>query len=175
MKESTELELLPVVLDLFDGDGGDGDGNGGTSPGGPAVPETPTGSLPQEGRPIPQGWTGRERAEAQLRDWDSQAEQVRTLYPSFDLGREAQNRNFLALLRSGVPVRQAFEVLHMDEIRAATERAVTANIKAKGSRPQENGAGAAAGFTVKDGVSRLTARDRAEYARRAARGEVITF
>lgn len=126
---------------------------------------------------------GQERADAQLRDWNGQAEQLRAVYPSFDLTREAQNRNFLSMLKAGVPVRQAYEVVHMDEIKAAaaamqakaTEKAVTDNIKAKGSRPQENGTGASSGFTVKDDVSRLTRKDRAEIARRAARGEVITF
>lgn len=126
---------------------------------------------------------GRERADAQLRAWDEQAAQARAVYPGLDLGAEARNPQFLSMLRSGVPVRTAYEVIHMDEIKAgvataqaqATEKAVTANIKAKGARPQENGAGAGAGFTVKDDVSRLTPKDRAELARRAARGEVITF
>lgn len=126
---------------------------------------------------------GQDRANDQLRAWNAQAEQLKAIYPSFDLTREVQNRDFLSMLRSGVPVRQAYEVVHMDEIKAAaaamqakaTEKAVTANIKAKGARPQENGAGAGSGFTVKDDVSRLTRKDRAEIARRAARGEVITF
>lgn len=126
---------------------------------------------------------GQERAENQLRAWNDQAEQLKAVYPSFDLSREIQNRDFMSMLRSGVPVRQAFEVIHMDEIRAATaamqakatEKAVTDNIKAKGARPQENGTGASSGFTVKDDVSRLTAKDRAEIARRVARGETITF
>lgn len=126
---------------------------------------------------------GRERADAQLRAWDEQAAQARAVYPGLDLGAEARNPQFLSMLRSGVPVQTAYEVIHMDEIKAgvataqaqATEKAVTANIKAKGARPQENGAGAGAGFTVKDDVSRLTPKDRAELARRAARGEVITF
>lgn len=126
---------------------------------------------------------GQERADAQLRAWNDQAEQLRAIYPSFNLTREAQNRDFLSMLKAGVPVRQAYEVIHMDEIKAATaamqakatEKAVTANIKAKGSRPQENGTGAASGFTLKDDVSRLTPKDRAEIARRVARGEVITF
>lgn len=126
---------------------------------------------------------GQERANAQLRVWNDQAEQLKTVYPSFDLNREVQNRDFLSMLKAGVPVRQAYEVVHMDEIKAATaslqakatEKAVTANIKAKGSRPQENGTGASSGFTVKDDVSRLTAKDRAEIAKRAMRGEVITF
>lgn len=126
---------------------------------------------------------GQDRADAQLRAWNDQAEQLKAVYPSFDLSREAQNRDFLSMLKAGVPVRQAYEVIHMDEIKAATavmqakatEKAVTSNIKAKGARPQENGTGAASGFTVKDDVSRLTPKDRAEIARRAARGEIITF
>lgn len=126
---------------------------------------------------------GRERAGRQLRAWDQQAEQARAVYPGLDLGTEARNPQFLSMLRSGVPVQTAYEVIHMDEIKAsvaaaqaqATEKAVTDNIRAKGARPQENGAGAGAGFTVKDDVSRLTPKDRAELARRAARGEVITF
>lgn len=126
---------------------------------------------------------GRERADAQLRAWDQQAEQARAVYPGLDLGTEARNPQFLSMLRSGVPVQTAYEVIHMDEIKAgvataqaqATEKAVTDNIRAKGARPQENGAGAGAGFTVKDDVSRLTPKDRAELARRAARGETITF
>jgi len=126
---------------------------------------------------------GQERAQAQMQDWSRQAQQLKTMYPSFDLSQEAQNRDFVSMLRAGVPVRQAFEVIHMDEIKAAaasvqakaTEKAITANIKAKGARPQENGTGTTSGFTVKDDVSRLTPKDRAEIARRAARGEIITF
>lgn len=114
-------------------------------------------------------------AQRQLRAWNDQAQQMKARYPDFDLGREAQDRTFRAMLRAGVPLRQAYEVVHMDELRAAAERAVTANIKAKGARPQENGAGAASGFTVKEDVSKLTPKDRAELAKRAAGGEVITF
>lgn len=126
---------------------------------------------------------GRERADRQLRAWDQQAEQARAVYPGLNLGTEARNPQFLSMLRAGVPVQTAYEVVHMDEIKAgvataqaqATEKAVTDNIRAKGARPQENGAGTGAGFTVKDDVSRLTPKDRAELARRAARGETITF
>lgn len=170
-----------------------GDGRTGALPAPPGPPtENRLGAVPPPGAVPPSALEqlhrqrariGQGQAEAQLRAWSDQAEQAKTLYPSFDLGREAQNRDFRSMLRAGVPVRQAFEVVHMDEIMAtaaamqaqATERAVTANIKAKGTRPQENGAGAASGFTVKDDVSRLTPKDRAEMARRAARGEVITF
>lgn len=203
------ITLLPVTLSLFDGGGdgnagggpttgGGPTGGGPTAGGGPAAGSNPsavTGAGARDGTtgavnggpgqapaaplpPLPP-LPAQARREAQLRAWDSQAEQVKALYPSFDLSLEARSRDFRAMLRAGVPMRQAFEVLHMEQIKAAqaqaAERAVTANIRARGARPQENGAGAASAFTVKDDVSRLTAQDRAEMARRAARGETITF
>lgn len=122
-------------------------------------------------------------AEQQLQRWYGEAEQVKGLYPSFDLNAEVQNPQFLSMLRAGVPVQHAYEVVHMDEIKAgaarmaaqATEKQVVDGIRAKGARPQENGTTAQSGFTVKDDVSKLTKKDRAEIARRAMMGEKITF
>ena len=48
-------------------------------------------------------------------------------------------------------------------------------IRAKGARPQENGTTSQGAFIVKDDVSKLSKRDRAEIIRRAARGEHIEF
>lgn len=126
---------------------------------------------------------GQQRAQQQLQKWHGEAEQVKSLYPSFDLGREAQDPKFLSMLKAGVPVQHAYEVIHMDEIKAgiaqmqakATEKQVVAGIRAKGARPQENGMASQSGFTVKDDVSKLTKKDRAEIARRAMMGEKISF
>lgn len=125
----------------------------------------------------------REKVEVQLRQWYGEGEKLQKLYPNFDLGRESKNPRFLALLRSGIPVRHAYEVIHMDEIKEdvakaaarSTEKQVVDAIRAKGVRPAENGTAAQSGFTVKGDVSKLTKKDRAEIARRAARGEKITF
>ena len=122
-------------------------------------------------------------ADNQLRQWWQQGEQLKQQYPSFDLNREAQNPEFLRLLRSGVPVDHAFKLLHMDEIMQgvaadtakAAERQITANIRARGARPAEAGASGKASFTVKNDVSKLSKKDRAEIARRAMRGEKIEF
>lgn len=122
-------------------------------------------------------------AEQQLQRWYGEAEQVKGLYPSFDLNAEVQNPQFLSMLRAGVPVQHAYEVVHMDDIKAgaarmaaqATEKQVTDGIRARGARPQENGTTAQSGFTVKDDVSKLSKKDRAEIARRAMMGETITF
>lgn len=124
-----------------------------------------------------------EQADNQLRQWWQQGEELKRTYPSFDLQREAQNPEFLRLLQSGVPVDHAFQVIHMDEIMQgvaantakAAERQITANIRARGSRPAEAGASGKASFTVKNDVSKLSKKDRAEIARRAMRGEKIEF
>lgn len=126
---------------------------------------------------------GQEAARRQLRQWFGEAEEMKRLYPSFSLENEARDPQFLSMLRAGVPVRHAYEVIHMDAIKAgvaqmtaqATEKQVVDGIRARGSRPQENGTAAQSGFVVKDDVSRLTKKDRAEIARRAQRGEHITF
>lgn len=125
----------------------------------------------------------REKVEVQLRQWYGEGEKLQKLYPNFDLGRESKNPRFLALLRSGIPVRHAYEVIHMDEIKEgvakaaarSTEKQVVDAIRAKGVRPAENGTAAQSGFTVKGDVSKLTKKDRAEIARRVARGEKIKF
>lgn len=55
------------------------------------------------------------------------------------------------------------------------ERALIQNILARGARPAENGGGAQNGIAVRPDPARMTPAQRAEIARRAARGETITF
>ena len=122
-------------------------------------------------------------AQQQLQKWYGEAEQVKGVYPSFDLNAEVKNRQFISMLKSGVPMQHAYEVVHLDDIKAgvakmqakATERQVVDGIRAKGARPQENGTTSQSAFTVKDDVSKLTKAERAEIARRVARGETIKF
>ena len=122
-------------------------------------------------------------ADNQLRQWWQQGEALKQTFPSFDLNREAENPQFLALLKSGVPVDQAFKVIHFDEINAgvaantakAAEKQIVANIRARGARPREAGAQGQPAITVKSDVSKLTKKDRAEIARRSERGEIISF
>lgn len=124
-----------------------------------------------------------QQVQAQLQKWYGEAEEVRKLYPSFDLTAEVKNPQFISMLRAGVPVKHAFEVIHMEDIKAgvaqmtakATEKQVVDGIRAKGARPAENGTAAQSGFTIKDDVTKLTKQDRAKIAALAARGETITF
>lgn len=120
-------------------------------------------------------------AEKQLQKWYQEAEAMKADYPGFDLGRESQDPQFLSMLRSGVPVKLAYEVMHMDEIKSIvaqttaqqTEKQVVEGIRAKGARPAENGTSSQSGFVVKDDPAKWTKKDRAEIVRRVQRGEQI--
>lgn len=122
-------------------------------------------------------------AQQQLQKWYGEAEAIQAKYPGFDLSAETQNAEFMKLLQSGVPMELAYTVIHHDEMMrdgmsfavAQTEQRVTGNIRARGARPAEAGIAAQSGYTVKDDVSKLTKKERAEIARRAARGEQIRF
>ena len=111
------------------------------------------------------------------------AQQVKRVYADFELEAECKNPQFLSMLRSGVPMQHAYEVIHLDAIKGGVaqqaaqnaERAVVENIKAKGARPVENGVSSQNAITVKSDVSKLSRKDREEIARRVARGEEIVF
>lgn len=119
------------------------------------------------------------QAMGQLARWATEGEQVKGDYEGFDMARESKNPRFLALLRAGVPMRHAYEVLHLGDIKddtaRKTEKRVVDGIRAKGARPPENGMSGGSGILVKSDVSRLTRRDREEIARRALQGEKISF
>lgn len=121
----------------------------------------------------------RERVGRQARRWYREGELTGRIYPQFDMGRELDNPLFQTLLRAGVPVRQAYETTHMEDIKSLlaqqvarqTEKRVVDAIRAKGSRPAENGTAGQSAFTVKQDVSKFSRQDRAEIARRVQRGE----
>lgn len=121
--------------------------------------------------------------------WEAEAESLRAQYPDLDVNAEIANPQFESLLvsltRAGFenPMQIAYETCHADEVKAAiashvaqqTEKKVTDNIKAKGSRPVENGASSSNAFSQKVDVSKLTDKEMDEYIKRASRGETISF
>ena len=74
-------------------------------------------------------------------------------------------------------------MIHKDEIipaamqftAKAVEQKLTNKIIANGARPAENGNSSQGASVTKSDVSQLTKADRAEIARRVARGEKISF
>lgn len=125
-----------------------------------------------------------QKVETQVQQWVQEADAVKQKFPTFDLNTEIQNPEFVKMLKNGVPVEHAFKIIHYDDILTEAmqttaktqEKLLTDNVRARGMRPTENGvSGSRSSFTVKDDVSKLTRKDRAEIARRAARGEIISF
>ena len=124
-----------------------------------------------------------ERVNKQLETWYKEADALKNTFANFDLEIEIQNPEFLRLLKANVPMEHAYKLIHMDEIvsnvaqttQAETEKKTVENIRARGQRPVENGTQSQSSFTTKTDVNALTKKDRAEIAKRAARGEIIEF
>lgn len=125
-------------------------------------------------------------AEQRYQQLMQQGEALKQIYPGFDLNAEANDpttgNRFKGLINSGVDVRTAYEVIHMGDIMggamqytAQTIQQKTVNdIRARGMRPTENGAGGnAAAAVVKSDPSKFTRKDRDEISRRVMRGERI--
>ena len=112
-----------------------------------------------------------------------QAEELKSVYPDFDLDTELMNPEFTKLLRNGVSPRTAFEVIHKDEIIPAamqwavqqTQAAAAKAVAANASRPTENGISSQSAAQVKTDVSKLTREQLLEYRQRAMRGEKFSF
>ncbi len=123
------------------------------------------------------------QADALYAAWMQQSEQLKGVYPSFDLQTELQNEMFRNLLRSNVPMRTAFEVIHKDEIIPAAmqytaqqvEQKVANSVRSGQRRPAEGAMGGSGSVVHKSDVSKLTKADIEEINRRVARGERIVF
>ena len=134
-------------------------------------------------RAIRQKQIGQAQFQQQIDSWYQEAARVKEIYPSFDFRKEAQNPEFLKLLKNGNSVEHAYKVLHFDELteNAARVAARTADAQAqarirnKAARPAENGTSSQAAAIVRNDVSSLTRAERAEIARRVQRGDKITF
>lgn len=120
--------------------------------------------------------------------WSQQANDTAKVYPGFDLNAELSNQEsgqrFQDLLRSGIDVRTAFEVIHKDELISGAMRytaqqvaaKTAADIRTRGQRPVENGSSKRGAVEVRKSDPRqLTKADREEIARRVLRGEKISF
>lgn len=134
-------------------------------------------------RAIRQREEGLAQARSQVDAWYQEANKVKELYPSFDFKAECNNKDFVDMLKRGISVEHAYKTLHFDELMQNAEREAARaadartqeRIKQKASRPSENGTSSQSAAIVKNDVSKLNRKERAEIARRVARGEEIRF
>lgn len=128
----------------------------------------------------------RRQADMVFNQWQQQGDACKQLHPEFDLKAECNNpetgKRFLGLLKNGIDVKTAYEVLHHDDImKAAVQQTAQSvqqqtvnDIRARGMRPVENGAaGSSAATVTKSDPSTWTKKDRENAAKRAMRGERI--
>lgn len=113
-----------------------------------------------------------------------QVPEVQAVYPDFDFDKESEaNPLFRKLCAMGIPMKNAFESTHMDEIlsRGMQYAAQTAAAKAQAvqnhnrQRPDENGLGGSGKAETKIDIGNLTLAQMQEFNERARRGETITF
>lgn len=128
----------------------------------------------------------RQQQEAQQQAWNKlvmESEKVKQLYPSFDLASEMENPKFGRLVAHGVDARTAYEVIHRDEIQAATMQftaqktaeKISNAVMSNNNRVTENGIGQTQAAETKLDPSKLTKAQREEIRKRVSRGEKITF
>lgn len=130
---------------------------------------------------------GKERADRQIAAWEEEVAALRGTpeapgdYPDINLSEEVKNPVFLSMLRAHVPLRDAYEQVHRDEIRqkiaaqaaADAEKRISDSIRANGMRPKENGSSSRSSFQSKTDPSNWTNADMDEVAKRVRRGEKV--
>lgn len=121
-----------------------------------------------------------EATKARMRE---SVEATQAIYPDFDLRTEMNNPRFMQFIQNGLDVRDAYEIIHKDEIiggamqyTAEQIRAKTiAGIQARGMRPSENGLSSQATASAHIDVNKLSTAQMDELEARARRGERIVL
>lgn len=129
--------------------------------------------LAQRGREARQRYDG----------WMAEAEELKKLYPAFDIAQESKNPEFIKALQSGWSVKRAYEGLHHDDLvmnamaytAGRVEKGTADKIRAGASRPVEGAVRGGASAVHKADVNDLTGADIREILKRVERGENIRF
>ena len=126
----------------------------------------------------------REKADKLLRGWMDEAEQLKEVYPSFDLQAEIQNPNFVELMKLPIfNLKSAYEFIHKDEIQAAQSRVVAQQMEQRiankmasnANLPVENGIASASAAVAARDANSLTKQERDDIIRRVMAGEKVTL
>ena len=112
-----------------------------------------------------------------------QSEEMKSVFPGFDLEAELQNPSFARLTSPevGISVRDAYFALHHDDIQKASMQyaarqamqQVAQSVQANGARTVENGMLSTGAVQAKTNPKEFTRQDREEIRRRVRRGENV--
>ncbi len=116
--------------------------------------------------------------------WVKESENIKAIYPDFDLRNELKNNSlFGKLLHNGVNLKDAYEVVHKDEILSGAmaytaqkvREQVVKGIEAKGRRPLENGISSESGIVTLTDVNALTSKDILKILKQVENGVSVKF
>lgn len=124
-----------------------------------------------------------QRAAAVRAQWEAEAAQLKVKYPEFELDEVLNNPSVADMIRRGIGLEAAYRAAYFDKLMEAStartaqqvEQGVTARIQQRAQRPAENGAHPGGAAEMKVDVAHMTAKQRAELAKRARRGERIVL
>lgn len=116
-----------------------------------------------------------QQIQQQMDEWDKQSQNLKQMFPTFNLDQELANPDFQNALRSGLSMERAFYATHGDEIFSgamqqtaqAVRQATVEDLAARRTRPKENALGSGSSASVSKDVHKLTKEERAAIARQS--------
>lgn len=114
-----------------------------------------------------------------------QGEEMKKIFPDFDLQKELQNEQFRRLTApgSGLDVRAAYYAIHHDELEPQAmaygiqraQQQISQTLQANRQRPMEGAMRTGQPADISIDPRKMTREERRHYIERARRGEIITF
>lgn len=137
----------------------------------------------QRAEQVRQAAEHQQRAAAVRAQWEAEAARLKVKYPAFELDKVLNNPSAADMIRRGIGLEAAYRAAYFDQLMEAStartaqqvEQGVTARIQQRAQRPAENGAHPGGAAEMKVDVAHMTAKQRAELAKRARRGERIVL
>lgn len=137
----------------------------------------------QRAEQVRQAAEHQQRAAAVRAQWEAEADRLKVKYPAFELDKVLNNPSVADMIRRGIGLEAAYRAAYFDQLMEAStartaqqvEQGVTARIQQRAQRPAENGAHPGGAAEMKVDVAHMTAKQRAELAKRARRGERIVL
>lgn len=116
--------------------------------------------------------------EYRLGRWQEESEEVKQMYPEFDLAHEMSDRKFFSLCYKGVALAEAYLIVHKDELFTAAMEYAAAELMRSGvfGKPARTKEGALSAVSeVSKPEKKLSKSERKELIRRTERGERVVL
>ena len=107
-----------------------------------------------------------------------EGEELKQIYPEFNLDEEMMNETFGRLIANGIPIKAAYEVAHLDDVKAAERQQTKEDVSKaiqSGQRPSENISNVSSAKLGAIDPSKLTHQQYEDIMRRVQSGEQVTF